>query len=154
MKPKLLLGLALVLSGGFILSRANETNTVASTNLSGVKIVNPQGSVDLPILGQAIFREQSTNFSLQVPVGSRKIGEPMSNSSNLDLQVWLLKTNGTSIRQLNKPSEGSIGSIGDYSTDYMFYEFQKVPANELAGIVVSMNGKLYCHEIEKNGSKP
>ena len=34
MKPKLLLCLALVLSGNLILTRADETNTVTSTNLS------------------------------------------------------------------------------------------------------------------------
>jgi hypothetical protein len=154
MNPKLILCLALVLSGGFIVSRADETNAIASTNSPIVKIVNFKGSIDLPKLGQAIFREQSSSFSLQVPIGGRKNAEPMSDSSNLDLQVWLLRTDGTSIPQLRKPSEGSIGSIGDYSTDYMFYEFQKVPVSELSGIVVSLSGKLYCHEIEKNQSKP
>src|SRR5664280_1059152 len=67
MTPKILLCLALVLSGSFIVSLADETNAATSTNLSVVKIVNPQGSVDLPKLGQAIFREQSSNLSLQVP---------------------------------------------------------------------------------------
>lgn len=153
MKAKLLLCLALVWSDGLILSRAGETNTSMTTNLSLVKIVNPQVSVDLP-QGQAIFREQLSGFSLQVPIGSRKIGEPMSNPRNLDLQVWLLKSDGTSISQLKKPSEVSIGSIFDYSTDFIIYEFQKVPVNELAGVVVSLNGKLYCREIEKSQYKP
>ena len=149
MKTKIILGLALVLSGGFILSRAGGTNTITSTNLSVAKIVNPQGSVDLPKLGHAIFREQSSGFSLQVPIGIRKDGEPMSNSRNLDLQVWLLKTDGTSIPQLDKPSVISINS-----NDYMFYMFQKVPLSELSGVVVSMSGKLYCHETEKSRGKP
>jgi hypothetical protein len=153
-KPKLILCLALVLSGGFILSRADETNTITSTNLSVAKIVNPQVSVDIPKLGYAIFTEQSPNFFLQVPIGSRKNGEPMSNSSNLDLQVWLLKTDGTSIPQSAKQSSVSIGSIGDYSTDYLIYQFSKVPINELSGVVVRLNGKLYCHEIEMSQSKP
>jgi hypothetical protein len=48
----------------------------------------------------------------------------------------------------------TIGSIGDYSTDYMYYEFPKVPVNELSGVVVSVDGKLYCHKIEKSQSKP
>lgn len=156
MKSKIILYFALVLSGNFILSRAAETNAIAVTNLSVVKIVNPQGSVDLPKLGQAIFREQSSNLSLQVPIGFRKNGEKlsMSNSNTLDLQVWLLKTDGTSIPQSDKPSVVTIGSFGDYSTDYMFYRFPKVPVNELSGIVVSVKGKLYCHEIEKSQSRP
>jgi hypothetical protein len=154
MKPKIILCLALVLSGDYILSRAGETNAITSTNLSVAKIVNPQVSVDLPKLGHAIFTEQSPNFFLQVPIGYRKNGEPMSNSSNLDLQVWLLKTDGTSIPQSAKQSSVSVGSIGVDSTDYLIYQFSQVPVDELSGVVVSMNGKLYCHEIEKNQSKP
>jgi len=154
MKSKLILCLALVLSGGFVLSRADETNAITSTNLSVAKIVNPQGTVDLPKLGQAIFREQSSNFSLQVPIGNRKNGEPMSNLSNLDLQVWLLKTDGTSIPQSDKSMVISMGSIFDYSTDDMFYEFQKVPVDELSGVVVSLNGKLYYHQIEMSDHEP
>lgn len=42
MKPKLLLCLALVLSGGFILSRADVTNTIAPTNLE--KLPDPYRS--------------------------------------------------------------------------------------------------------------
>jgi hypothetical protein len=154
MKPKPVFCLALILSGNLIFSRASEPNAISSTNLSAVEIVNPQGSVDLPKLGHAIFREQTSNFSLQVPMGGRKNGKPMSNLSNLNLQVWLLKTDGTAIPQLESPSEISIGSIGDYSTDYMFYKFSKVPINELSGVVVGVNGKLYCHEIEKSPRKP
>lgn len=150
----LILRLALVLSGSLISSQADQTNAIATTNLSTLEIVNPQGSVDLPKLGHAIFREQSSNFSLQVPIGGRKNGEPMSNPSNLNLQAWLLKTDGTSIPQSESPSEMSIGSIGDYSTDYMVYHFSKVPINELSGVVVGVNGKLYCHEIEKSRRKP
>lgn len=149
MNPKLLLCLALVLSGGFVLSHADETNAITSTNFSAAKVVSPQASVALPKLGQAIFKEQSSSFSLQVPIGGRKSGDPMSNPSKLDLQAWLLKTDGTSILPLGSPSEISIGGIGFYSSDYMFYEFPKVPANELASVVVSINGKLYRHEIEK-----
>jgi hypothetical protein len=154
MKSKIILCLALVLSGNLILSRADETNTITSTNLSVAKIVNPQGTVDLPKLGHAIFREQSSSFTLQVPIESRKSGEPMSNSTNLDLQVWLLKTDGTSIPQSESPTVISVWSFGDYSTDYMFYHFPKVLLNELTGVVISMNGKLYCHEIEKDSGEP
>jgi hypothetical protein len=47
------------------------------------------------------------------------------------------------------------GGFGNYSTDYMFYQFSKVPVNELSGVVVSLNGKLFCHEIERsNGELP
>jgi hypothetical protein len=157
MKTKFILGLALVLSGGLILSRAVETNTITTASLSVAEIVSPQISVDLPKLGPAFFREQSSTLSLQVPIGFRMKGEQLaaSNSNTLDLQVWLLKSDGTSIPQLNKPSMISFSNFGgDSSTDYMFYTFQKVSVNKLSGVVVSMNGKLYCREIETSHSKP
>ena len=156
MKTKIIPCLALVLSGIFISSHSDEINAIASMNLSVAKIANPQGSVDLPKLGHAIFTEQASNFFLQVPIGSRRNGEklPESNSNTLNLQVWVLKMDGSSIPQLDKPSVISIGSIGDYSTDYMLYQFPKVPVSELSGVVVCLNGKLYCHEIEKSRSKP
>ena len=37
---------------------------------------------------------------------------------------------------------------------YTFYQFQKVSVNELVGVVVRLNGKFYCHEIEKSWDKP
>lgn len=157
MKTKLLLSLALVLSDGLILTRAAETNTIAATNMVAAEIGNLHTSIDLPKLGPAFFREQSSNFSLQVPIGFRKKGEQLaaSGSNTLDLQVWLLKTDGTAIPQLDKPSVISFGNFGGHSsTDYMFYMFQKVPVNEVAGVVISLNGKLYCHEISKDRSKP
>ncbi len=64
-------------------------------------------------------------------------------------QVWLLRTDGTQIPQCAAPFVFSIGTFGDYARDYQFYTFPKVPENELASVVVSFNGRLYCHEIKK-----
>jgi hypothetical protein len=142
--------LALVLNGH---CRAAETNAITSPKLSVVKIVSPQVSVDLPKLGHAIFREQFSGFSLQVPFGFRKNGE-RTDTNNPVLQVWLLNADGTSIPQSQKPTVISLGTFSNYSTDYMFYKFGPVSQNELAGVVVSLNSKFYCHAIEMTGWEP
>ena len=143
----LFLCLVVASTSACFLSRAASERGVPTTNSPVVEMVNPQGSVDLPKLGQAIFREQASSLSLQIPIGFREHGKLM-DTNNPVLQVWLLKADGSSIAQLSKPSVVSIGAIGDFSTNYRFYEFQKVPADELAGVALSLNGKFYCHEVE------
>ena len=64
-------------------------------------------------------------------------------------QVWLLKTDGTQVPHCARPFVFSVGALGDHATDYQFHAFPKVPVGELAGVVVSFNGRLYCHEIRK-----
>lgn len=154
MNAKRLICLALAL-GNCVFSCA-ETNAIPATNLPDAKIVSPQESVSLPGLGSAFFRKQSAELSLQVPVGFRKDGKKISpsNTNIPNVQAWLLKTDGTAVPQSAKPSMMTLGGIADYSTDYLFYEFSKVPANELAGVVVSLNGKMYCHQIETSDHEP
>jgi len=64
-------------------------------------------------------------------------------------QVWLLKTDGTMVPQCARPFVFSMGTLGEHARDYEFYTFSKVPEVELAGVVVSFDGRLYCHEIIK-----
>jgi hypothetical protein len=68
-------------------------------------------------------------------------------------QVWLLRKDGTSVPQSAEPFVFSLGELGDYATDYQFYTFPKVPENELASVILSHHGKVFCHEI-KRGSEP
>jgi hypothetical protein len=152
MKLKLLLCLALVLSGACYSVRANDAAIDTSTNFATVKIASPQSINSSEFFGSAIFREQSTCFSLQVPVGFRQNGKSMETNSPV-VQVWLLRTDGTTIPQSDESSLVTIGSIGNYSTDYIYYRFSKVPVNELAGVVININGKLYCQELKKT-TKP
>ena len=65
------------------------------------------------------------------------------------VQVWLLKNDGTIVPQCARPFVFSIGTFGEHARDYQFYTFLKVPKQELASIIVSYNGRLYCHEIRK-----
>jgi len=143
---RLSIACALVL-GSFVICHATGTDGIVSTNAL-VKIVSPQVSVDLPKLGHAIFREQASGFSLQVPIGFRENGN-RTDTNRTDLQVWLLRTDGTVIPPLGNPSLIILDS-----TEYRFYEFSKVPADELSGVVASLNGKFYCREIEWSNHPP
>lgn len=67
------------------------------------------------------------------------------------VQVWLLKKDGTQVPQCAAPFVFSIGTFGEDAKDYQFYTFPKVPEHELASVIVSNNGRLYCHEIRKVG---
>jgi len=116
-----------------------------NVNLHDARIVSPQG-IPLNGSGPAIFREQSSCFSVQVPMGFLKNWRERNDTNTI--QVWLLKMDGTVVPQVAKPFIYSLGTVGDYATDYQFYTFPKVPANELASVVVSYNGKLHCHEIQ------
>lgn len=115
-------------------------------NLSNVKIVSPQG-IQLNGSGPAIFREQSSCFSVQVPMGFLKNWKERKDADTV--QVWLLKKDGTQVPQCAAPFVFSIGTFGEDAKDYQFYTFPKIPEDELASVIVSYNGRLYCHEIRK-----
>jgi hypothetical protein len=117
-------------------------------SLPDVKLVSPQG-IRLNGSGPAIFREQSSCYSVQVPIGFLKNWRTRSDADMA--QVWLLRMDGTVIPQMAEPFVFSQGTWGDYARDYQLYTFPKVPVAELASVVVSCHGRLYCHEIKKTG---
>jgi hypothetical protein len=121
---------------------------IEPVNLSNVKIVSPQG-IQLNGSGPAIFREQSSCFSVQVPMGFLKNWKERKDTD--PIQVWLLRADGTQVPQCAEPFVFSIGTFGEHAKDYQFYTFPKVPEDELASVIVSYNGRLYCHEIRKAG---
>lgn len=124
----------------------NKYDREVNVNLSDAKMISSHG-IQLNGSGPAIFREQSSCFSVLVPMGFLKNWRERNDSTAA--RVWLLKTDGSTVPQLDPPFIFSLGSWGDYATDYQFYRFAKVPKKELAAVVVSYHGKLYCHEIEK-----
>lgn len=117
-----------------------------NVNLFEAKVVSPQG-IPLNGSGSAIFMEQSSCFSVQVPVGFLR--DWRERGGDNDVQVWLLKRDGTSVPQCAEPFVFSVGTLGEPATDYQFYAFPKVSADELASVIVSCRGKLYCREIRK-----
>jgi hypothetical protein len=115
-------------------------------NCLEVKVVSPQG-IPLNGSGPAIFTEQSACFSVQVPIGFLKNWRDRNSAGQV--QVWLLKHDGTIVPEAGRPFVFAVGTAGDYARDYQFHSFSKVPATELASVIVNCHGKLYCHEIKK-----
>jgi hypothetical protein len=66
--------------------------------------------------------------------------------SGMAIQVWLLKSDGTSLPQREKPANLGIGNAGS-DTDIMLFSLDDAPPKDVAGVVVRANGKLYIHEI-------
>ena len=82
-------------------------------------------------------------------VGGYRDGEKHTTpkASDLHRQVWLLRADGTAISQSQQPAVIGISNAG-WSNDYLIFSFQKKSTNEVAGIVVSVDGKLYCRELD------
>jgi hypothetical protein len=105
--------------------------------------------------GQIFLTEQPTLFTVQMVVASYRDDERHATPevSELHRQVWLVRTDGTSIPQSIKPDVIGI-SNGGYVDESLIFTFQKKSTNEVAGIVMSVGGKWYCRAIEMNQSKP
>lgn len=121
-----------------------------SVNLLEAKIVNPQ-EIPLNGSGAAIFQEQSSCLSVLVPMGLLRHWKKRKGADTA--QVWLLRMDGTQVPQCAQPFVFSMGMPGDYARDYQFHTFPKIPPDELASIVVSFQGRLYCHQIRKTGER-
>jgi hypothetical protein len=67
--------------------------------------------------------------------------------SGMAIQTWLLCRDGTVVAQGSKPEFVSLITV-DGITDEMSFGFVPVSPNELAGVVVSVNGKMYVREIK------
>jgi|SRR5579864_689549 len=65
---------------------------------------------------------------------------------SLTIQTWLLRVDGTAVAAMPK-SFHDRPMTGDIDPDVVFFDFVPVPPQELAGVVVSVNGKLYVREI-------
>jgi hypothetical protein len=69
--------------------------------------------------------------------------------SGTTIQVWLLRSDGKVVAQREKPVSVVVGNAGS-SQGIMQAHFDPVPPQELAGVVVSVDGKLYVREIKVN----
>jgi hypothetical protein len=95
------------------------------------------------------FTEQPTVFTAQMVVDSYRNGEKHATPNVSDLQAWLLRADGTSIPQSGKPDVIGISNAG-YTDESLVFTFQKKSKNEVAGVVLSKGGKLYCRAIAIN----
>jgi hypothetical protein len=134
-------------------SDGQDTNKTAEVSGQANRIAEEVRHIDLKMdmpggSGSVLMSEEPTLYLVQLRVGGGSSFEkrPPPDVSSLGLQVWLLKADGTTIHQHDKPTLIGIGNAG-FDTDYMIYTFDNVPSNELAGIVLLVKGKLYCREI-------
>jgi len=59
--------------------------------------------------------------------------------ATMDIQAWLLRGDGTAISQIERR---------DVKVNGIVFTFAPVPAKELAGVVVSVNGTLFVREVK------
>ena len=77
-----------------------------------------------------------------------RVGETNTKPlSGMTLQAWLLRADGTALAQRSNPSRASAGGSG-CKPDLMIFSFEHVPPKDLAGVVVSVDGKLFVREIK------
>jgi len=69
--------------------------------------------------------------------------------SGMAIQVWLLRADGTSVAQRQRWSIVAPAMAG-VMTDTTSVFFDDVPRQDVAGGVVSIDGKLYVREIKAN----
>jgi hypothetical protein len=170
---KLLLCLALVLSGVLVYSpcHADGTNNVHSGNIRNADDVQTT-VVKIPGLeDRIIFTKQPTQFTVQMNVAEYPLEIPArdylsghgkqfaddfaaelakyqpTKVNELHRQVWLLRADGTVISQWGKP-EVTGGANAGWAYDCLIFVFPRKPADVAVGIVVSVNGKLYCQELK------
>jgi hypothetical protein len=134
------------------------TNT--STDANADKITKTgdgrMGSIKLPSLNEPIlFTEQSTQFIVQLRVASYRYDEKHTHPKvdELHRQVWLLQADGTSIPQSQQPVVIGIGN-GGWEEDRLIFTFQRKSTNDVAGIVVSVNGKLFGGKLSSVWDNP
>jgi hypothetical protein len=128
-----------------------DTHIVHKDKIPGVDEIRTI-VIKIPGLKDTIFfTEQPTLFIVDMVVASYRFDEKYTfpKVDELHRQVWLLRADGTSIPQSRKPDIFGISNAG--STDCrLIFSFPNKSTNEVAGVVVSVGGKLYCQELKKN----
>jgi hypothetical protein len=74
-------------------------------------------------------------------------GEKPTRPSAMGLQVWVLRKDGTAVPPRSAMRESAWGSMGGWATLSQELTFQHARFEDLAGVVVSVNGKLIVREM-------
>jgi hypothetical protein len=90
-----------------------------------------------------------------VPGANNRCGEYLANPASfegprlkdLKIQAWVLRVDGTMLAQKASPIDGSICNAGD-CTEFMVFVFEHVAPDELAGVVLRVDGKLVVRDIQ------
>jgi hypothetical protein len=66
--------------------------------------------------------------------------------AGMTLRVWLLRADGTAVVQTQPRNNISVGNAGT-NEDAMNFTFARTAREELRGVVVELNGKMFVCEI-------
>jgi len=84
------------------------------------------------------------------PVGAAA-SPKMKTPSQIKTEVWILRRDGSTVPRANTvaltPPE--LCTIG-VCTAYKVLDFENAPADQIAGVVVSIDGKLYVRDFDRN----
>ena len=94
---------------------------------------------------------QDTGGSLVVLLYGKSVpasATPFKPFENVTAQVWLLRRDGTAQPRLGEaPVKAGVGS-GGFVQEIMSFGFAPSAAQDLAGVVASVNGQLFVREIK------
>lgn len=106
----------------------------------------------LYVVEQLANQKYGANVNVQLTGGSFPLSastpngwKPPRHLKDLGIHVWLLRSDGTALSQKDQFTGGF--SAGGWVTEFMDCVFQHVPHEELVGVVVQVDGKLFVREI-------
>ena len=73
--------------------------------------------------------------------------------AGMTLRVWLLRADGTAVAQTQPPNNVSVGNAGVFE-DSMNFTFAATAREELRGVVVELNGRMFVREIPATRALP
>ena len=111
------------------------------------------GPVSEDITSIMVFA-QAAGTSVRVNGRPTPVGEKNPNPlTRRHLQVWLLRADGTALKQSSPPDGISLGG-GPAQPDQMNFFFVATPRGELAGVVIGLDGQMFFREIHALDSRP
>jgi hypothetical protein len=150
MRTLLSIAIALTIASGGVLG-ANQQTPV---NVTGTLLQANKVSDDLSMIlvsEQDIVNGAPESLTVQLYGKSVRDGEKnLKPFSRMKILVWLLRSDGTTVTQHEKPVVVGIGNAGDH-TEIMTFTYTPASAAELAGVVVRVDGKLFGALISGGG---
>ena len=99
-------------------------------------------------VGVVTLSEQETCLTIQLDGHAVPVDQPLDMKlPSIHPQVWVLKQDGASVPQKTiKPASLGISNAG-FTNEVMVFQFEKTPLSKIAGVVLSIDGKLYAREL-------
>jgi hypothetical protein len=141
---------------GEVPASAPITLTAAPTSRPTESLSSPPSSIPLvvvhPFSDEISFlrvNDQANGILIELDGQSVTGGQPFTHPlSAMSLQVWLLLKDGRTVTQREQPEHVGVRNSHSFETlDAMNFLFDYFAPTELAGVVVSVNGKMSVRQI-------